>query len=270
MKITPNVESRPGTPLAEGSVAFSSRNQYIAAGLLLFGIACAVALAGVEDAISGARLNAIFGQPVLGYKMRVGGAATAEFLLLAVPGLFLALRGYRLKALVPLAILTLGRAAVPFEPGFEATVAVVLLALAAAPVVWLVRTSEVEAHPHLPAELWILFSVAFTGILVWYVEVIFSPAGQLVGAPAGYAAFLAFGLLLGAPRGWWLMAHGLLLGLALTANGITYGWMSSSLPMMADPWSLASLVGPVVAGLLGSAVHRFHVADTSTPMRRAV
>lgn len=271
MENTALVEDRANLAEPADSVVFSASNQYIAAGLLLVGILCAVVLAGVEDAISGARLNAAFGEPAVAYKVRVAAVAAAEFLLFAVPGLLLAIRGYRWKALVPLAILSLGRAAVPVEPGFEATLALIWLAMAAAPVVWLVRASTVQAHPDLPAELWALVAVAVTGLLVWYVEVIFSPVGFLVGAPAGYAAFLAFGLLLGAPRGWWLLAHGLLLGLALTANGIASGWMASSLPITTDAWSLASLVGPVVAGMMGSAVHRITIADTSTPLtRRAV
>jgi hypothetical protein len=260
---------RPATtPTTDDAVVFSQRNQYIAAGLLLLGIVCVVALTGIEDAISTARLNATFGEATLAYKVRVSGASAAEFLLLAVPGLLLAIRGHRLIALVPLAIMTLDRATVPVDPGFEATIGMLWLVLAAAPTVWLVRTAPAHLHPRLPAELWVLVAVAVTGLLVWYVEVIFSPVGYLVGAPAGYAAFLAFGLLLGTPRGWWLMAHGLLLGLALTAHGIAHGWMAPSLPIGTDAWSLASLVGPVAAGILGSAVHRISLTDSSTPLHR--
>jgi hypothetical protein len=248
------------------NATFTPKQQYVAAGLLLAAAAVVAVLAGVEDAITGARFNAAFGEPTPVYKVRIVASSAAEFFLLAAPGLLLAIRGRRWLALLPMTLLAVGRATAPVEPGFEAVVALVWLALAACPVVWLMRVASDRPQLTMPATVWILVSIAVTGLIVWYVEVIFSPTGRLSGAPVAYAAFLAFGLLLGTPKGWWLPAHGLLLGLALTANGIAYGWLSSTIPITADPWSLATLMGPVMAGGIGSAAHRVTVPDTSTKL----
>ena len=246
------------------SATFTPRNQYIAAAMIVAGLVVVAALAGIQDAITEARFNAAFGEPTLAYKLRIAAVAVAEFLMLAIPGLLLAIRGHRFGAFVPMAVLALGRVTAGVEVGFEAVVALVWLVLAAAPVTWLIRTATDRPRTELPPTAWVLAATAVTGVIVWYVEVIFNPDGRLTSTPAAYIALLAFGLLLGAPRGWWLFAHGLVLGLAVTANGIAYGWIATTVPITADSWSLATLVGPVLAGVAGSLAHRLARVESAS------
>lgn len=240
----------------------AARPTQIASVVLVLGTIVVGVLAGVATAIDDAAFNARFGDPTLIYHARVASASVAEFLLLAAPGIFLTLRGYRAVALIPSAILAVGRAVNGFEHGFGLALAIIWLVLAVAPALVLMRAIPEHQRVRLPSTLWTLAAIAGGSLISWYVEVLFSPDGRLASAPVAYVAFLAFGLLLGTPPGW-LTAHGILLGLAMTANGIAYGWIGIEVPITPDRWSLASLIGAVLVGLIGSAVHRVTLTEAT-------